>query len=71
MRENQELISKAHLEVGGPFNLDVNKIYENQIFKEEWPDFQEDLRNNPSHTINCIGLAVHEVFAIFYLMNFY
>ncbi|XP_051167123.1 DNA helicase MCM8-like [Leptopilina boulardi] len=60
LTENQELISKAHLEVGGPFNLDVNKIYESQIFKEKWPEFQEDLKNNPSHILNCIGVAVHQ-----------
>lgn len=58
--ENQQLISKAHLDVGGPFNLDVQKVYESQIFKEEWPDFPDDIKNNPSHTINCIGLAVHQ-----------
>ncbi|XP_033227633.1 DNA helicase MCM8-like isoform X2 [Belonocnema kinseyi] len=60
MQENQELISQAHLTVGGPFNLDLKKIHESQIFFEDWSDFNEDLNHNPSHTLNCVGLAVHQ-----------
>ena len=61
MVENQDLISQANLTVGAPFDIDVNKLFESQIFFEDWSEFRNDLQDNPSHTLNCLGLAVHQV----------
>lgn len=31
------------------------------VFMEDWPMFQEDLREKPEYTLNCLGLAMHQV----------
>ncbi|XP_003426698.1 DNA helicase MCM8 [Nasonia vitripennis] len=46
---------------GNIFNIDVNILYNSEIFLKQWPDFKSDLTNNPQHTLNCLGLAVHKI----------
>ena len=56
---NSELIEKS--EIGSVFNIDVNLLYDSEVFTESWPNFKSELQNNPQHVLNCLGLAIHKV----------
>lgn len=46
------------------FMINLKWLYEDENFKSEWKDFESDLRDNPSHSINCLGMAMHQVVRI-------
>lgn len=59
LEENPELIVENVEE--NTFSIDVNLLYANKQFSENWPDFKAELKNKPEYAINCLGLAVHKV----------
>jgi hypothetical protein len=41
--------------------LDTKDVLGDSRFIEEWSSFEQDLLEEPEHTINCLGLAIHQV----------
>lgn len=42
-------------------NLDLDLVLANEDFLNSWPSFDEELSNNPSYVLDCMGLAFYEV----------
>ncbi|XP_026468922.1 uncharacterized protein LOC113372794 [Ctenocephalides felis] len=58
----QPLISVALDVIPGPYQDGKVFPFEGDpVFSEDWPMFQEDLREKPEYTLNCLGLAMHQV----------
>ncbi|KAL0269654.1 UNVERIFIED_CONTAM: hypothetical protein PYX00_007309 [Menopon gallinae] len=58
---NQSLFNLGTIEEARSFSLDLKLLNEDEIFKNNWSDFDVDLYNQPVHTLNCIGLAMHKI----------
>lgn len=61
LARNQDLISLDCLNAGTAFNIDINSFYKDDDFMRDWSDFKKEIRENPGETLNCLGLAVHQV----------
>lgn len=42
--------------------FDLKTCFCNAEFAEKWPSFKEDLFTEPVNTLNCLGLAIHQVY---------
>nr|XP_033325816.1 DNA helicase MCM8-like [Megalopta genalis] len=54
------LLSLENLENGTVFVIDICEVYNDKIFINEWPDFKKSIYENPTHTLNCLKLAIHQ-----------
>lgn len=59
-------ISYENLANGVPFEIDVQELYESDIMETRWVDFKLDLQDKPTHTLNCLRLAIHQVICFYY-----
>ncbi|KAJ9579973.1 hypothetical protein L9F63_004356 [Diploptera punctata] len=59
--QNSILYSHTTIEERRAFSVDLKLIKSDAEFMKEWPTFEEDLSENPEHTINCLGLAMHQI----------
>ncbi|KAL0102989.1 hypothetical protein PUN28_018354 [Cardiocondyla obscurior] len=54
------LLNMANFEVGLSFDIDIYELYNDDEFMEQWPDFKDDLYENPADTLNCIKLGIYQ-----------
>lgn len=55
----------ANLEAGMSFDIDICELYNDNEFIELWPNFKDDIHENPINTLNCMKLAIHQVCLFF------
>lgn len=53
-------LTLASLEAGVTFAIDFHVLRNDNIFLTEWTNFKSDIQEKPTHTINCIKLAIHQ-----------
>ncbi|XP_014259995.1 DNA helicase MCM8-like [Cimex lectularius] len=58
---HSDSISLKEIEAKNYYNLDLTVVQEDTVFMNSWPNFIEDLREKPDHSLNCLGLAFHHV----------
>uniref|UniRef100_A0A8D8QL72 DNA helicase MCM8 n=1 Tax=Cacopsylla melanoneura TaxID=428564 RepID=A0A8D8QL72_9HEMI len=57
---HSHLYNVTEIEVRRCYLVDVHVLSNDQIFiNNMWKTFIQDLSNDPQHTINCLGLAMH------------
>ncbi|PSN44603.1 DNA helicase MCM8 [Blattella germanica] len=59
--KNKVLYSHTTIEERKAFSVDLKIIKSDDSFLKEWTTFDNDLSENPEHTLNCLGLAMHQV----------
>ncbi|KAK9510017.1 hypothetical protein O3M35_004892 [Rhynocoris fuscipes] len=59
--KNKKSLKVNELEEQKFYRLDIKSLLNDESFLREWTSFPDDVRDNPSHTINCLGLALHQV----------
>ena len=63
INRHQRLLSSLtveNLENGIVFTIDMNDIYSDNIFLDEWSNFKKNIFDNPLHTLNCFKLSIHQ-----------
>lgn len=43
------------------FDIDICELYNDDEFMEQWPNFEEELHENPTWVLNCMKLVIHQV----------
>lgn len=51
----------ANFEAGMSFDLDIYELYNDNEFMKQWPNFKDEIYENPTNTLNCIKLGIHQV----------
>jgi len=59
----------ANFEAGISFDIDICKLYNDNEFMNQWPNFKDEIYENPTNTLNCIKLGIHQVLLL--LLNMY
>ncbi|XP_036143631.1 DNA helicase MCM8 isoform X3 [Monomorium pharaonis] len=54
------LFTMANFEAGLFFDIDICELYNDDEFIEQWPNFRDELYENPTNTLNCIKLSIHQ-----------
>ena len=63
INKHQRLLSSLtaeNLDTGIVFTIDMNEIYSDKIFLDEWFNFKKNIFDNPLHTLNCFKLSIHQ-----------
>ncbi|XP_023713676.1 DNA helicase MCM8 isoform X1 [Cryptotermes secundus] len=60
IKKNSSLYSYSAIEERRSFSVDLKSLRNDSDFTSLWPTFEEDLCDIPEHTINCLGLAMHQ-----------
>ncbi|XP_018305768.1 DNA helicase MCM8 [Mycetomoellerius zeteki] len=42
------------------FDVDICELYNDDEFMKEWPNFKDEIYENPTNTLNCIKLGIHQ-----------
>lgn len=58
---HRNLFNEEEVEERRSFVFDLKVCFASNEFEDKWPSFKDDLYNNPTDTLNCLGLAVHQV----------
>ncbi|XP_011686979.1 PREDICTED: DNA helicase MCM8-like isoform X3 [Wasmannia auropunctata] len=45
---------------GMSFDIDISELYNDNEFMTQWPNFKHDIYENPTNTLNCIKLGIHQ-----------
>lgn len=53
--------SAENIEGTAPFYIELKQFECDNQLLEDWPDFIDDLHNDPTTVLNCLSLAVHQV----------
>ncbi|XP_044010007.1 DNA helicase MCM8-like [Aphidius gifuensis] len=56
-------VAEVSLHGGPSFNISIDRFNKDEEFINEWETFNDDLINKPRETLNCLGLALHQVLA--------
>lgn len=56
-------LTLGNLEAGMTFKIDFNNFFNDNTFLNEWNNFKSDIQEKPIYTINCIKLAIHQVYS--------
>ncbi|KAL6254885.1 hypothetical protein P5V15_014227 [Pogonomyrmex californicus] len=54
------LFTMTNLEAGMSFDIDICELYNDNEFMKQWPNFKEEIYKNPTTTLNCIKLSIHQ-----------
>ncbi|XP_071561554.1 DNA helicase MCM8-like [Temnothorax nylanderi] len=54
------LFTLANFEAGLSFDIDIYDLYNDDEFIEEWPNFKDEIYEDPTNTLNCIKLSIHQ-----------
>ncbi|XP_014469456.1 PREDICTED: DNA helicase MCM8-like isoform X2 [Dinoponera quadriceps] len=54
------LLTMENLEAGMSFDIDICELYNDNEFIEQWPNFKDDIYENPISTLNCMKLGIHQ-----------
>jgi len=65
-KELSSLCTMANFEVGMSFDIDICELYNDTEFMKEWPNFKDEIYENPTKTLNCIKLSIHQVLFFYY-----
>jgi len=60
-KELSLLFTMANFEAGISFDIDICKLYNDNEFMNQWPNFKDEIYENPTNTLNCIKLGIHQV----------
>lgn len=63
------LFTMANFEAGLSFDIDIYELYNDDEFMKQWPNFKDEIYENPTNTLNCIKLGIHQVSLL--LLNIY
>ncbi|RZF44587.1 hypothetical protein LSTR_LSTR001345 [Laodelphax striatellus] len=58
--KNKDLYSISEIEKRKAFNLDLKVLKKDEKFMNDWPDFEDNLSNQPDLSLNCLSLAMHQ-----------
>ncbi|XP_021920496.1 DNA helicase MCM8 isoform X1 [Zootermopsis nevadensis] len=61
INRNSSVYSYSVVEERRSFSIDLKNLKSDNDFTSEWATFEEDLSECPEQTINCLGLAMHQV----------
>ncbi|KAG7197523.1 hypothetical protein KM043_017636 [Ampulex compressa] len=56
-----ELLTLNNLEAGVAFPIDMYQLCKDDIFLNHWENFENDIHIKPTHSLNCIKLAIHQI----------
>lgn len=60
LKKYEQNISIEQLVENKSYLFNVDSLNEDEDFMSIWSNFWEDLTNQPSYTLNCLGLAIHQ-----------
>ncbi|KAG8226903.1 hypothetical protein J437_LFUL007817 [Ladona fulva] len=63
IKRNKVFYSLTEIEERRSYSLDLKRLLAEEELIVQWPTFKDDLSENPEHTLNCLGLAMHQVIA--------
>lgn len=61
IKRHKQLFMVSDIEERRSCIMDYKILTADEGFIQEWPSFQQDLCDVPEVSINCLGLAVHQV----------
>ncbi|XP_049789773.1 DNA helicase MCM8-like isoform X1 [Schistocerca nitens] len=61
IKKNLNLYSASDIMERRSFVIDLKHLMTDDEFKVSWFTFNEELTENPEHTMSCLGLAMHQV----------
>ncbi|XP_039311936.1 DNA helicase MCM8 isoform X2 [Solenopsis invicta] len=50
----------TNLEAGMSFDIDICELCNDDEFMKQWPNFKDEIYENPINTLNCIKLSIHQ-----------
>ena len=53
-------LTVENLENGIVFTIDMNELYSDNIFLDDWSNFKKNIFDSPLHTLNCFKLSIHQ-----------
>ncbi|XP_011686978.1 PREDICTED: DNA helicase MCM8-like isoform X2 [Wasmannia auropunctata] len=59
-KELSMLLTMTNFEAGMSFDIDISELYNDNEFMTQWPNFKHDIYENPTNTLNCIKLGIHQ-----------
>lgn len=60
IQRHMHLFSFDKIEENQAFVLDLTVVKKDDSFTSVWPNFLEELNTSAEHTLNCLGLAMHQ-----------
>lgn len=57
-----DLFNEETIEESGACVFDLKVFLSDEEFLDKWPTFGDDLYDDPAETLNCLGLAIHQVY---------
>ncbi|XP_046658470.1 DNA helicase MCM8 [Homalodisca vitripennis] len=60
LQRNSQLFIASDIEERRCCSLDYKHVTSDTQLAEDWPSFQSDLLDEPDHSLNCLGLAIHQ-----------
>lgn len=61
IKKNTSLFTFTTIQESRNFTIDLKLLLNDQDFNSSWNQFESDLRDHPTHSIDCVGLAMHQV----------
>ncbi|KAK0172432.1 hypothetical protein PV328_005749 [Microctonus aethiopoides] len=61
MDRNPDITTIIPQKTGPAFNINVDRFINDEQFINEWYTFENDLQDKPRETLNCLGLALHQI----------
>lgn len=68
---HKELFNEEEIDERRSCIFDLKICLSDDEFIRDWATFTDDFFNIPFNSLNCLGLAVHQVILIFKLLVFY
>lgn len=56
-----DLFNEEAIEESGACLFDLKVFLSDEEFLYKWPTFSDDLYHEPAQTLNCLGLAIHQI----------
>ncbi|XP_032684670.1 DNA helicase MCM8-like isoform X2 [Odontomachus brunneus] len=54
------LLTMTNLEAGMSFDIDICELYNDSEFMNQWPNFKDEIYENPTNALNCMKLGIHQ-----------
>lgn len=71
IRRHRQLFIISDIEERRACTMDYKILIGDEEFVQEWSSFQQDLCDDPQVSINCLGLAIHQVSSLYHRYHYH